>query len=363
MNKTIRKIISLILTVSVGFALTGCGSVITDTITGNDSEQEVEELPFEVAEDSTDMSVGQIGKYDENLYCGLACVRVMDNVESEYTRQQLRNYNYEIPAVFDDQEVIYPLIHVYNNSDELQFIGNSHISLYADSMQIEATEPEFVVFVDGIEIRKSNPIDSGETALMTSPFIVDKGWTEIKVFCESLSWTITPDDVKTDPYTYESMFSSAISNEFNQPGDVIYSDLLEVTYDGCEIKSINSRQYIVFEFTVNNRTNDTLEYRVGGTDFYINSRAYSNSRLLPGANHFMDDVISGYSNLYDSNVYWHSLEVHSGMTSRFYIAFETMNSDGVFECYFDPEFHDDGEYTYMQLGGLELAHVCVEVQG
>lgn len=362
MNKIVRKTISLILTISVVFALTGCGSVITDSIAGNETEQEVEEMPFEVAEDSTDMRVGEIGQYDEALYCGLACVRVMDNVESEYTREQLRDYHYDIPVVYDNQEVIYPLIHVYNNSDELQFIANSHISLYVDSMQIEATDPEFALFVDGMEARNSNPIDAGETALVTRPFIVDKGWSEIKVFCESLSWTITPDDVKTDTYTYESMFSSAISYEFNEPGDVLYSDLLEVIYDGYEMQTINSRQYIVFEFSVNNRTNDTLEYRVGGSDMYINSRAYNNSRLLASANHYMQDGISGYSNLYNSMVYRSSLEVHAGMSARFYIAFETMNTEGVFECYFDPQFHDDGEFMYTNPDGLEMAHVCIDIQ-
>lgn len=363
MKNSKNKALALLICLSMLAALSGCGSTITGSFIGNESESESEpeDLPFEVAEDSSNMSLGQIGQYDENLYFGLACVRVMDSVESEYTREQLRNYNHDIPVVFNDQEVIYPLIQVFNNSDGVHGVWSHDIALYADSVQIETPDLDFSVFVDGLEIRNSNQIDSGKLAIISNPFIVDKGWSEIKVFYEGLSWTITPDDVQTDPYTFSTIFAEPSSHDFTEPGEVIYSGLMDVVYDGSEIRMINQHSYIVFEFTLTNNTNDTLKYYLSQMGTYSNSRGYNDSRLLVQANHYLEDNISGYSNLYNDHSITYSLEIHPGMSAQYYIAFETMNTTGVFDCYFDPEFNSDSSYIFSDLSDLELAHACVEI--
>jgi hypothetical protein len=124
MNRTIRKIISLILTVSVGFALTGCGkdnsaeesmqaeleslraqlaeqetaqtteevteeTEETDAVaeTAEETEETVEEervYPFPITKERTNLAIGEIAEY-EDFCVGLAGVRMFDEYESMLT--------------------------------------------------------------------------------------------------------------------------------------------------------------------------------------------------------------------------------------------------------------------------------------
>lgn len=75
MKSIIKKLFAVALTIMVLVSAAGCGSAITDVISGRSNEAEAEELPFDVAEDPSDMCVSQIGRYSEDMYCGLAYLK------------------------------------------------------------------------------------------------------------------------------------------------------------------------------------------------------------------------------------------------------------------------------------------------
>lgn len=276
------------------------------------------QLPFNVANSSTKLGVREIAK-SGNSYFGLASVRSLGKVQTA-----IKDYSVEVAA---SQEVIYPIIEIYNCSDRTQTYKTGDISVYADSIKGADPDTIYLVGVDNIEQLHTYEVAPNKTALIIDAFVVEKGWSELTIFCGDISWTLTPDDINHEAYSFSSLFNLSPDYNFTEPGSKINSEKFELVFDGCEIykeKTIKEK-YVVFEFTINNTSNEKLDFSNVGHKM----RAYWNNQLLDHATYTLNDNISGYSNIFDID------EIHAGMTAKVYIAFEVQDTKGVYECYFD----------------------------
>ncbi len=386
MKNTTRKALSIMLTVSVGLALTGCGKntaaeesmqaeleslraqvaaqetaqaseteaaeTVTESIEETEVMEETEEtqelrswnLPFTLADGSTNLSLGQIAGGGD-FYFSVVGVRVLDDIES----QVIGIFQYDLPVVEAGKEVVYPIIQVYNASGQAQSLYQEDIvSLYADSVQVSPINLDGGYFsLDGVNGFYSYMIDPGHSAEIVYPFIVDEGWSEITVFCADASWTFTQDDVSSEPYEFVSVFNQNKTYEYDEPGSVVYREFdYELILDGIEVDTTSyTRNIAVFEFTINNLTDEMLVLELPG---YM--RGYCNDRLVHSISTLQDEY-DGHTNAYLDELYSDDqIEIHPGMSSRFYIAYLDVSESGTFECFFETD-----DYGVV-------ARVCAQVQ-
>lgn len=300
------------------------------------------DLPFSVADGTTNLSLGQIAG-NGDVYFSVVGVRVLDDIETQVRAY----YQYDLPNVEAGKVVVYPIIQVYNASEQVQTIYQQDIiSLYADSVQVSPIDLDGDYFsIDSVTGFYCYKIDPGHSAQIVFPFIVSEGWSEITVFCTNFSWTFTQDDVSSEPYDFVSVFNQA--HEYTEPGSVIYScSDYELVLDGVEVDTTTyTRSVAVFEFTINNLTSDILEIELP-----VYMRGYSNDRLVYSSTGLQDEF-DGHTNAYSDEYFSDDIiEIHPGMSSRFYIAYVNVAASGSYECCFETDV--DGV----------VAQVCVEVQ-
>ena len=290
---------------------------LEDETTSTTSSNETQ-LPFPVADNSTKLSVGEIAK-SGNSYFGLASVRSLGEVQTA-----IKDYSVKIS---NTQEVIYPIIEIYNCSDKAQTYRTGDISVYADSIKGADPDTIYLVGVDNIKQLHSYEVDPNKTALIIDAFVVNKGWSELTIFYGDLSWTLTPDDVSREAYSFSSLFNLSPNYDITEPGSKIYSEKFELVFDGIEIykNEIIKDNYVVFEFTINNTSEEKLDFSNVGHEM----KAYWNNQLLDSAAYTLDDNINGYSNVF------YIEDIHAGMTAKVYVAVEVQDTTGVYECYFD----------------------------
>ena len=288
-----------------------------DETTSMTSSSETQ-LPFAVADDSNKMNVGEIAK-SGNSYFGLANVRSLGEVQTA-----IKDYSVNIS---DSQEVIYPIIEVYNCSDKAQTYNTGNISVYADSIKGSDPDTIYLVGVDNIKQLHSYEVDPNKTALIIDAFVVDKGWSELTIYYGDISWTLTPEDINHEAYSFSTLFNLSSNYSFTEPGTKIYSEKFELVFDGTEMykNSFIKEDYVIFEFTINNTSEEKLDLSNVGHEM----KAYWNNQLLDSATYTLNDNINGYSNVFDVD------EIHAGMTAKVYVAVEVQDTTGVFECYFD----------------------------
>ncbi|MBR1798097.1 MAG: hypothetical protein IJ757_08865 [Clostridiales bacterium] len=307
------------------------------------TETEVElrswNLPFTVADGNYNLSMGQIAEGEGGFCYSLACVRVLDDIETQVSSF----YRYDLPSVDAGKEVVYPIIQIYNASDEvLTFKQQDSVSLYADSVQVTPINLDGYYFsIDGVQGSVQYNVDPGREAEIVFPFIVDEGWTEITVFCDNASWTFTQDDVSGDTYTYASVFNSNPDYNYVEPDTVVYQGSYEMIFDGIEVDTTTyPKDVAVFEFTINNLTDNMLTLSLP-----LNMRGYQDLRMLTSTSGLQDEF-SGHVNAFNDDVWTDSvIEIHPGMSSRVYIAYAVVGGTGSFECYF--ETNEDGVVTQV----------------
>lgn len=368
MNKTIRKMISLILIVSMGCALTGCGkdnsaeesmqaeleslraqlaeqetAQTTEEVTeeteeteavaetAEETEETVEEervYPFPITKERTNLAIGEIAEYGD--FCvGLAGVRMMDDYESFLEGTFYDNY---IPVLSDGQVVIHPIIQIYNAGNEVLYYDDELISLYVDNVQVSRVEPQYSdsYWVDGLEELIYTDLDAGESSVIVSAFNVDENWSTLTIFYGDISWTVSREEAMTEPYVYTSMFNQG-EVPITEPGSTVYrNENYELVFDGTETYNEGFRcTFILFEFTINNLTDSILQVEVPN-----NVRAYYEHRLLDNPSSSIEDSINGYNNLYLDH--WNTfVEIHPGMSSKIFISYVINEETGTFECYFE----------------------------
>ena len=308
-------------------------AAVTQNVINETTEKQ---LPFTVAGGTTNLSVGEIAK-EGDCYYGLACVRSLDRVQSA-----LDYYSEDISS---SKEVIYPIFEVYNGSSDENSFNKREISIYADSVKGSDPDIDLLVGVDDINEWRSYEVDPGKTALIVVAFVVDRGWSDLTVYWGDISWKLTPDDVSSEPFVYSPLYDLSPDYSFTNKEAQLYNGDYELIFDGLEIyKESNSysssTKYVVFEFTINNTSDATIDYSSVGHEM----KAYWNNLLLHSASYDLTDNVNGYMNVYYVD------EIHAGMTAKVYVAFEITEESGVFEC-----FYDVGYVSNERIG-----YVCVE---
>ena len=319
-NKRALSIIGLCLSaiaLTIGLVINLAASNKEKSSTAASSEQ----LSFVVSDEKEDLSVGEIAK-DGDFYYGLACVRSSNKVQTA-----ISSYSTKVSKT---QEVIYPIIEVYNAGKKDKSFNTNDVVVYADSVKASDPDTIYLVGIDGIDELQFYEIDSNRTALVVQAFVVDEDWKELKVFCGDISWTLTPDDISTEAYTYEPMFDLSPDYSYTEKDSIIYDEDYELIFDGMEFYEYKSyvdgkETFAVFEFTINNTSDEDLDYSLVG----YKMKGYWNTQLLDDATYIMDENISGYTNVYNIG------EVRSGMKAKVYVAFEVPDDSGDFECYYD----------------------------
>ena len=307
-----------------------------DTTTATEATEPSETAPlFDVSAESTNMKLGAIAK-DGDFYVGLACVRTLDKVQTA-----IESYADELPS---SQEMIYPIIEIYNASNELEKFRKSDIAVYADSVKASEPETYLLLGIDGFSEYQSYNLDPQKSAIVISGVAVEKGWNNLTVFCGDVSWSITPDDISKNPFEFGTLFETNKPQSLTEAGAVVYNEDFELVYDGFEIYEdkgvLGNKWYAVFEYTLNNTTGATIDSHLWGYQM----RGYGNNRLFEDATYTLDASINGHTNLFSVD------DIRAGMSAKIYVAFEIREQTGVFECYFDIGY----------ISNEPIAYVCTE---
>ena len=278
-------------------------------------------VPFTYSDNQKGLSLGEIGK-DGDFYIGLANVRISKNVQTA-----LKIHSSDVPK---NSEVVYPIVQVYNSSNDLNDFDYDSLEVYVDSVQANAPDTTYLSAIDNIVELNFSEIDCHRMAVSTDAFVVEKGWSEMTVFCGNISWTLKKDEVNTKTYEFQSLFNVEPDYKFTEVGSKIYDGDYELIYDGFKIHTFKHSlygklKYALFEFTINNTSENDLDYTMVG----YRMRAYRNSFLLGAPSWSMNDKIDGYANVHDVD------SIRPGMSAKVYVAFEVKDSNGVFECCYD----------------------------
>ncbi|MBR5425332.1 MAG: hypothetical protein IK106_02315 [Clostridiales bacterium] len=320
---------------------------IEETSAPNLTEKETEESTenttpisgeslFQVSKETTNLPIGTIARHD-GFYVSLNCVRSLNKVQTA-----INSYSEDISS---NQEVIYPIIEIYNYTNNIKDFSKYDIAVYVDSVQAAKPDTYMLVGIDDFDEYQSYSIDAKKTCVVVDGFVVEKGWTDLTVFCGDVSWTLKSDEISKKPYSYKTQFEEELSYSFTESGSTLYSDGFELVFDGFDTIKQNSyvdgkKNYAIFMFTIKNTSSDTLDCGLWGYEM----RAYMNSRLLEDADYITDKIVSGHSNIYNVD------EIRPGMTAKIYVCFEIPEKTGIFECYFDTGY----------IGKKTIAHVIVQ---
>lgn len=301
---------------------------VEETVEETEPTEEETTYPFTINKTGTNLAIGEIAEYGD--FCvGLAGVRMLYEYESFLEGTYYDNY---IPYLPDGQVAIHPIIQIYNASDEVQEYDDEIVSVYVDNVQVTPVDAMYTdsYWVDGLQELIFTDLDAGESSVIITAFNVDENWSNLTVFYGDISWTVSREEVMTEPYVYTSMFNQG-EVAVTEPGTTIYkNNEYEVVFDGVETYSEGFRcTFILFEFTINNLTDSMIQI-----DFPSNVRAYYEHRLLEDPSTSIEDPVNGYNNLFQD--YWNvAVEIHPGMSSKIFISYVINEETGAFECYFE----------------------------
>ncbi len=370
MKNTNLKLMAITLTLTVLMSLTGCGKnsaaeesmqaeleslraqlaeqetepveeseeveiVETEPVETTETTQETEEdrvYPFTVTKEKTNLAIGEIAEY-EDFCVGLAAVKMQTEYDSFLEGTYYDSY---IPVLPAGNVVIHPIIQIYNASDDVLEYDPELVSLYVDNVQVTRVDTTYTdsYWVDGLQELIYTDIDAGEDSVIVSAFNVDENWSTLTVFYGDISWTVSREEVTTEPYVYTSMFNQG-EVPITEPGSVIYRNTdYELVFDGIETYDEGFRcTFVLFEFTINNLTDTMLQI-----DLPNNVRAYYEHRLIEDPSNSIEVTVNGYNNAFLS--YNPVVEIHPGMSSKIFISYVINEETGAFECYFETD--DEG---------------------
>ena len=293
-----------------------CGMIGTSssgTITQEKEENTAQNIPDEsflvpLSQSSMNVKLGNIAKAD-NVYVGLKYVRTMDYIPGASSI-----LNGEIK---EGHELLVAYFEVYNASNKTIVIRDSDIIMYTDSIQASDPDTVFYMRADGFKLLNSYELLPQTEANVCIAYDVLQGWQELKVYYDDATfWTLTQDEVSSEPYVFETIFNVENEKKETNEGDVIYSGEQTITYDGFQIYYENTyydeNKYAVFKFTVKNNEESTLDYEYVGYDM----KAYHKNHYIGEADFSLDDNIDGYINVYDVD------KIMPDMSAKIYIAFE-----------------------------------------
>ena len=293
-----------------------------------------EKYSVTLAPSSKDMKVGDIGE-KSGIFVGLSYVKAMTYLPTALGKEDISGNNEVIIGFFD----------FLNATGDKTSISPGDITCYVDGTQVEDVDTYINVVVDEVDQFYSASVDTDMKMLSCQDFEVPKGWNEIKFFYKSdCVWTVTPDDVSTEPFNKDSMYTFTAEHEETAPDTIIYSEDYELQYKGFAEHTYNNvisgeEKYAVFEFTLNNTSDKQIDYDLAG----YNMRAYRNGYLLEDPTFTLDDKIDGFSNIFNID------NIESGMSSNIYLAFEVPDFSG--DYFF---VYDDGYIMDKNKGSVSV---------
>ena len=296
-----------------------------ETETGNakGAEALASQYGVTLAPSSKDMKVGDIGE-KSGVFVGLSYVKAMSYLPTGLSKEDISSNNEVILGFFD----------FLNATGEKTTISPEDITCYADGTQVEDVDTYIKVVCDDVNQFYYAGVDADMKLLSVQDFEVPKGWKELKFFYKSdCVWTVTPDEVGTEPFSKGSMYSYTYEHDVTPENTVVHSEDFELTYRGFGEHTYDNvitgpQKYAVFEFTINNTTDSQIDYNLAG----YKMRGYRNGYLLPDSDFILDDKIDGFSNIYNIDT------IESGMSSDIYVAFEVPDFKGDYCCIYDDGF-------------------------
>lgn len=301
---------------------------VEETVEETEATEPETVYPFPVNKTRLNLTVGEIAEY-EDFCVGLAGVRMFDEYESILEGSW---YDDDIPVVPDGQVAVTPIFQIYNASGMPLEYDDQLISLYADNVQVTRVDTTYTdsYWVDGLQEYLYTTIDAGEDSAVVAAFNVDENWSTLTIFYGDISWTLTREEILSEPYVYSSMFNQEPA-EITDLGSTIYRNAdYEIVFDGNDTFSSGLRRpYLLFEFTITNLTDTMLQIEIPS-----HMRGYYEHRLLDGSGSLIEEPVNGYNNIH--TFYSQStLEIHPGMSSQVFVAFPMNETTGTFTCYFE----------------------------
>ena len=293
------------------------------------SDNEENKPDIKTASSNKDMSLGEIGVKD-NVYVGLSYVKKMSYLPTALgSKGEIGSGNEVILAFFD----------FYNNADKSVSVSPGDITCYADGTQVEDVESYIKVECDGISQYYSESLADHAQLISVQDYEVPIGWKELKFFYKSeCIWTVDQDDVKTEDFEFQTMYTNISENRNITPeGTIIYNDKFEIKFQGATSyihqNSVWGEQpYIVFKFTINNTGTSAIDYNLAG----YKMTAYQNNYYLGDASYSIDEKIDGYSNIFNID------SIEAGMSANIYVAFDGLGETGsVYMIYDDGYINSD----------------------
>ncbi len=257
---------------------------------------------------NTNLSVGDIGK-SGNFKIGLQYVKRMNYLPTALGEET---------NIGAGNEVILPFFEAFNTSASQQQIRFDDITCYADGVQVGKVDTYIKVECDGIPQYYYEGIAGNAKVLSVRQFAVPKGWKELNFFYGSdISWTIKQKDARSENYKYKSLFANT-NRAVTRVGTSIYNGTHTIVFDGAQNYSKEvlreTRNYVIFKFTVKNTGSSALDYDLVGYDM----AAYRNNSYIGEAEYILDEQIDGYSDVFDID------SIQPGMSAKVYVAFESM---------------------------------------
>lgn len=283
----------------------------------------------------TDLKVSEIGK-TEDIYVGLQYVKAMSYLPTNLGKEDIT----------EGYEVILAFFEFYNSAELIQTINPDEITCYADGTQVSGVKTYIKVSVDGVSQFHRESIDPGCQLLSVQDYEVPKGWKEIKFFYQSeCIWTVYPEDVRTENYQKQTLFSIDSSKGITAIDYKMQPDGYEILFKGVtsfhKKSYYSSGDYVVFKFHINNLKDEALDTGLMG----YKMRAYHNNCFIGDASYTLKDKIDGYINIFDVD------KIEPGMGCDIYIAFETDDTSGGFYL-----AYDDGYITSNLCG---YVYACI----
>lgn len=264
---------------------------------------------IKVAEDQSNMKVGEIGRTD-NVFVGLSYVKKMSYLPTALGKET---------KIGSGNEVIMAFFDFYNHSDKSDSISPDDITCYADGVQVGKVETYIKVKCDGINQQHNAKIGGKTQMVSVQDFAVPKGWKELKFFYNSdCIWVVAPEDVKTEPFKFSTMYKDLeIKRTPVSDGTTIYDEDYEIVFKGAKDytyknKYSGNKQYLIFKFTIKNTGTETLDYSLAGYSMH----GYQNNYFLGTADYVLTDKIDGFINIYKIE------KIEPGMTANIYVAYE-----------------------------------------
>lgn len=296
--------------------------------------QEIGEKATEVVsggqpDEYKDMRLGDIGRIGD-VNVGLSYVKKMNVLPTA-----LGDYTYD--EIESGHEVILGFFDFYNDSEYMNRVDPSSITCYADGVQVGNVEGNaFYVACDGVRQFHTTELDDYTSLMSVQDFSVPTGWTELKFFYKSTCvWTVTQEDIRTEAFTFSSMYEPEIQREPTEEGTVIYNEDYEIIFKGAteyvhDNIAYGPEKYIVFKFTINNTSEKALDYSHAGHKMV----AYQDNYQLFDADYSLDVLVDGHSNIFGIDT------IEPGMTANIYVAFSALKTDGDLYMIYDDGYID-----------------------